>query len=207
MIILGQTVTNLDVSQYFSTKETAVPVIKKHTLPLAKGFCTCVTQCVPDLVVFTDSIGTDPIKNDWNSFFMKTVNTLLATASTIAATITNKTTGVTNPLVDPTHGDLFVGNLYYWFKVDWTKVNADMGPGRYIIQFEETSNFGGQVINELCSETYHLRAYNDVIAQRTIVIESFNQGKLHHGNDYSALTTAAIPTPFPFEQRTRLPGR
>ena len=43
-------------------------------------------------------------------------------------------------------------------------------------------------------------------AHGTVVIASLHSRKLEHVFDYSNLTTATISEPFPFEQRSRLPG-
>lgn len=210
MIWLTQTSTTADTPRYFSTERTETPVIKKTGLNAAGDFCTCVVQCVPDLKVFTDGLGADPLKNDWTSFFIKTVNQYVpstSVGSTVTGTIKNLTTGESNTLVDTTYGDLEVGNFFYWYKIDWFKVWGEMGLGRYQITIVEEGTSGNQKINEFESVFYNLCSYSARAANGTVRIYSKQQGKLHHGNDYSNLITTANTTPFPYEQQTRLPGR
>lgn len=209
MIILNQTSSQADTPQYFSTKRVEVPVIKKTTLPTSKDFCTCLIQCVPALKAFTDGIGTDPIKNDWHSVFIPTVNTSTVTDSTIVGTITNIQSGLVTTLADTTHGTLYEGDNYWWFKVDWYKIFNTLGLGKYQIHVVESAISGGETINELKTPVFNLLPYSDEAANGTVRLYSKQSGKLNHGNDYSnidnivALGTRLIP----FEQQTRLPGR
>src|SRR5690606_35816598 len=133
MIILIQTSSNADAPKFLSTKRTGTVVIRKTQIGGESEFCTCLHQCVPPLKVFTDGIGTDELKNDWTSFFIPTVNTLLSTGSTITAKIINVETGVETTLTDPTYGELKTGNNYYWFKLDWYLVWGNLGFGKYKI--------------------------------------------------------------------------
>jgi hypothetical protein len=206
MIFLAQTTTGTPVYNKFSTKRVGAGVVTVKGLNEASEFCTCISQCIPDLKVFTDEVGTDFYKNDFTSFFIPTINTLLITGSTITGTITNVTTGTSTTLVNSTHGDLYVGNKYWWFKLDWYKIWLELGYGRYQIEVNEVGNYAGQTLNQLKSEIYTLKKYTDKEAQATVRIESFQSGKLQHGNNYSSLTTSSISIPFPFEQQTRLPG-
>ena len=206
MIWLGQTSSNLDTPQYFSSKYEATSA-KRQTLPEERDYCVCLAQCVPDLKVFTDGIGTDELKNDWSSFIMRSANGILYTGAIQTLKIVDADTGAETTLVDPTHGTYYQTNGYVWFKLDWYKVFVAIGLGRYYIHFLEVGTTNGETINEYKSPTYRLMNYSDQVANGTVVIESFNQGKLHHGNNYSNLTTQSITEPFPFHQRTRLPGR
>ena len=122
------------------------------------------------------------------------------------ATITNVDTGASNTLTDPAYGTLYVGNFYWWFKLDWYKVWANMGYGRYQVNVKEVGNLFSQTIQDITYPVYRLCAFSERAANGTVVIDSFNSGKLEHGFDYSNLTTSTIPDPFPFEQRSRLPG-
>ena len=212
MIFLGQTATNLRAAAWFSTKRTDVNTQKLQKLQVAQNFCSCITQCVPNLPVFTDEIGTDFYKNDKTSVWMKTVNylsgSILVFSSTIYGRITNLNTGVTQTLVDGTHGVSNIGTYYWWFEVDWTLVQALMGYGNYEIEMTETSVYGASVLNEFLSPTYQLKPWSEKLANRTIRIESSQRGKLHHGNDYSRTVeiSGGIVTPIDFTQQTRLPG-
>ena len=217
MIWLGQTSSNADSAAYFSTKRAEVAVIKKSAIGDTRDFCTCIQQCIPDLVVFTDGLGDDPLKNDWTSFFMKTVNEAAPVSGfptlgeTVVWKIIDMEDGTETTLVDSTHGELKAGNYYTWFKVDWYKIYLTLGLGRYKICAEGTSivvGGSGEIVNQFESAVYNLIPYSDTAANRTVRIYSKQEGKLHHGNDYSNLTVAADPlVSFPYEQQTRLPGR
>lgn len=209
MIILNQTTTQPDSPQYFATKRTEIPVIKKQGLPQSKDFCTCLIQCVPALKVFTDGIGTDPLKNDFRSLFIPTVNSTAATNSTIVGTITNIQTGVVTTLADTTHGTLYEGDNYWWFKLEWFKIYNTIGLGKYQIHVVETAISGGQTINELKTPVFNLLPYSDEAANGTVRLYSKQNGKLNHGNNYSKIKNiVALGTKLiPFEQQTRLPGR
>ena len=207
MIILGQTSSNLDSPLYLSTKRTGTTVIRKTQISDDPDFCTCIQQCIPDLIVFTDGIGTDSLKNDWTSFFIPSINTLLSTGASIEAKIIDVDTGIETVLSDPTYGEQKTGNNYYWFKLDWYLVWGNLGFGRYRVVITETANVSGETINSLESPVYNLYPYSAKDANKTVRIYSQQKGKLHHGNDYSNLTVAGNSTPQPFEQQTRLPGR
>lgn len=206
MIFLPQTTSGTPVYRLFSTKQVGAGVVTVKSLNESPEFCTCITQCIPNLVAFTDEIGTDFYKNDFTSFFIPTVNTIFVAGSVVTGTITDVDTGISTTLVDATYGDLYVGNHYWWYKLDWYKVYNTLGYGTYQIEVNEVNNFGGGFLNQLCSQKYTLKKYTDKSAQGTVRIETFQQGKLHHGNNYSSLTTGSISIPFPFEQQTRLKG-
>jgi hypothetical protein len=217
MIYLPQTATNLRGAAWFSTKRTEVNTMRLQTLDVPENFCTCITQCVPHLPVFTDEVGTDYWKNDLTSIWMQTVNVIndagvLVIASTIVGTITNLNTGASQTLVDTTHGTLNVGSRYWWFTIDWTKIQALMGYGNYEITVTESSIYGtNPTLNEFASPTYTLKPWSQKLANRTVRIETSQRGKLHHGNDYSnttALGRASGTTYYPinYTNQVRLPG-
>lgn len=208
MIILPQTSTNLDVAEFFSTKRTDIQTYKSNLIPPAMDFCSCVRQCIPDLDVFTDQVGTDFYKNDFSSFFIKTFNQPpFATGSTTSAKIINIDSGVETNLINGTHGTLTEGVFFYWFKLDWYKIWNTLGYGRYRVELKTTSSTSLQVVYELTSPIYHLKPFSEKLANRTVRLEIQQSGNLHHAQDYSNLKTQTIGgQTVIYEQQIRLPG-
>lgn len=187
------------------------PYLKRVAQP--PDFCTCLEQCVPDLLAFTDEVGTDFYKNDFYSAYMRSSEQGGTTAlfMTFTKKIINVDTGVETTLTDVTHGDYYILKWAKWFKVSWYKIYNTLGYGRYRIELKETSTITGDVINEKISPIFHLKKYNDRLAARTVRIESYQNGRIANGNDYSSMLEysgypGTIVDLERFEQQIRLPG-
>lgn len=209
------TVSEIGVGQNAKGDATEIirpekPYLKRVAQP--PDFCTCLEQCVPDLLAFTDGIGSDFYKNDFYSAYMRSGNQggTVSTFLTFTKKIINVDTGVETTLLDSTHGDYYILKWAKWFKVSWYKISTTLGYGRYRIELRETSTTTGDVINEKISPIFHLKKYNDRLAARTVRIESYQNGRIANGNDYSnMLEYSSFPTLVDlgqFEQQIRLPG-
>lgn len=207
----GETGVGIDISDKdLDAIRPEKPYLKRVSQP--PDFCTCLEQCVPDLLAFTDGIGSDFYKNDFYSAYMRSVNQggTFSTFLTFTKKIINVDTGVETTLLDSTHGDYYILKWAKWFKVSWYKISTTLGYGRYRIELRETSTVTGDVINEKISPIFHLKKYNDRLAARTVRIESFQNGRIANGNDYSNMNEySGFPTLVnlgQFEQQIRLPG-
>lgn len=192
---------------FFSTKRERLPGFKKIELGIPQDFCTCLIQCVPDLVVFTDEEGEDFYKNDFTSLFSKTLTQPpFASGSITQAVIEDVNTGVETPLVGGTHGTQVIGVKFWWFKVDWYKIWQALGYGRYRLKFK-TQTIIGTTLVDYCSPIYSLKKYSDKLANGTIRLEFFQLGRLNHSNDFRNLLTATVNGKgVVYEGQVRLPG-
>ena len=205
-IFLNQTTNALRVAAFFSTKRPEVETFKIQKLELDQDFCTCLIQCVPDLVVFTDKVGADFYKNDFFSLFVNTLNIppLLIGSNTVG-TIENMNTGAETTLVNGLHGELIDGVNFWWFKVEWFKIWQTLGFGRYRLKTKTTSVTSLAIIGETCSPVFHVKPYSDKLANGTVRLELDQQGKLNNSFDFSNLITDTGKGTI-YEQQIRLPG-
>lgn len=192
-------------------KPATVVLPESYTIP---DFCTCVMQCVPDLVVFTDEAGGDYYRNDITSVWMKSVEAGNESLSnyTFTKKIINADTGVETTLTDPTHGLYYKLQYAKWFKVSWYKVYLALGYGRYYMELKEIETTNGKTLNKVTTPIFRLQRFYNERANNTIRIEVEHHGKIHSGNDYSDLKDyVGFPVPqFYLENyvnQIRLPGR
>tara|TARA_R110000772_G_scaffold120327_3_gene226509 strand:- start:3775 stop:4752 length:978 start_codon:yes stop_codon:yes gene_type:complete len=205
MIFLPNDATSLRTVAFFSSRAPNIKTEFLANLEIDSDFCTCITQCVPKLPVFTDEIGTDFYKNDKTSLFARTLNSNLVIGSSTVFQIVNVITGVVTPLVNTTHGTLTQGIKFDLFEVDWFKIYSTLGYGKYRLEFKTTVSLYLQILDSYCSTAYHLKPYSDKLANGTVRLEFEQNGKLNHSKDFSNLLSLTL-TPVVFRKQVRLPG-
>ena len=208
MIILPNGATFLRTLAFFSTKKPEIETVQLADLSIDEDFCTCVTQCVPNLRVFAGENSDDFYKNDKTSLLSRSLNIVYPVglvASTTVMTINNVTTGVKTPLLDVTHGELILANKFVYFIVDWFKIKSTLGLGKYQLEYTTTNNFGGQVLDAFCSTTYSLKNYSDKLANGTVRLEITQTGKLNHSHDFTNFLDSSGKK-LEYTDQIRLPG-
>lgn len=178
-IFIPQTTTALATARYFSAKATNVRVFSPLQNFEDSDFCTCLTQCIPDLPAFTDEIGDDFYKNDKFALFLNTI-----TDGSIVVTL-SKQGAADILLTDNTYG-IYTDNdfsNYFRFELDFYKVWLNSGYGSYSFKIE---NFNGalELVQTLSSPNFRVKRYSAKAANRTVRIETHQGGILQHGTAY-----------------------
>lgn len=205
MIFLANEASSLRTVAFFTSRDEEIDTQLLANLEIQSDFCTCITQCVPKLPVFTDEIGSDFYKNDKTSLFARSLNTNLGTGSVTVFKIVNVITGVAATLTNSTHGSLTQGVGFELFEVDWFKIYNTLGYGKYRLEFKTTIAVFFQILDSYCSTPYHLKPYSDKLANGTVRLEFEQNGKLNHSTDFSNLRGLSL-TPVVFRKQVRLPG-
>lgn len=187
---------------HFSTIRTLIPVITDPGAGLEEDFCTCIKQCIPALPMFTDEVGTDDFKNDWYRLFQ---NSITGGSHTVVMYVNGEAINVT----DSTYGLLINGITFYGYQFNaYAIYQLHNYPEVYFVM----NNFDslGNLVKTTTSPTFQIKRYTDRAANGTVVIESFQNGQLRHGNNYSDLRydAGAFNSKLPnWHQRIRLPGK
>lgn len=191
---IGQT------AKHFSTLRTTIPVFEEPTISQTEEFCTCIAQCIPDLKMLTDEIGTDLRRNDFHSVYQNSVPSGSHTVNIIVE-------GVEILVTDDTYGKLFNGSAYYGYKFEALKIWTEHGYGVYKFVIRNYNSFATLVAEEFSPQIV-LKKYTDREANGTVRITSKKSGTLRHGKKYFNLTlSSSLLKPVAFwEQQIRLPG-
>lgn len=197
---VNQSVSNLDVPNYFADKRTAVPVLFLKALGSdLDDFCACFDQCVPCLKVFTDEIGEDYYKNDKHLIY---VNTFTGSTNKIYLTQIGWDGSETDiELTDNTYGTYYDGTAadpkYMAYELDFYEVWSNLGYGKYKIRIESQNAFA-RALQTVPSPCFEVKKYTDSDAHGTIRIETEQSGLISNGQNYGSTT---------WSQQLRLPGR
>lgn len=159
------------------------------TIPVGKpdlDFCFCDLECDFTELVLADISDTDEYKNDRTSVLIDLPDDSLS----FTINLVNAATGVTTPLVDNTYGTYFGLNTISGhpakggYLLEWNKVSTLLGFGTYYIKQEQTL-FTGTI--EGRSYNFRLQPYTEIVANRTVKIESVHNGCIEGGVDYTGM--------------------
>lgn len=198
MILLPQTSTALDAAAHFATKRTEIGVTHFPKIEQAVDFSTCLRQCVPALKVFTDEVGADSYTNDKYLLYAN-----VFTGSIFKAWLTwydNHGNAHDIELTNDDYGEYLDGSAedpaYFAFRLDFFKVWALLGYGKYEFRIEVESAFSRKVVIKK-SPCFNLMKFTEKSANGTIKIETRQSGLIHNGLNYGSTV---------WIQETRLPG-
>jgi hypothetical protein len=180
-IFIPQTTTALATARYFSAKATNVRVFSQLQNFEDSDFCTCLTQCIPDLPAFTDEIGDDFYKNDKFALFLNTI-----TDGSIVVTL-SKQGSADILLTDNTYGTYSNNVLlnFFRFELDFYKTWLNSGYGVYSFKIQNF-NVAGTLVQTLESPKFNLKRFSSKSANKTVRIETQQSGILQHGANYGS---------------------
>lgn len=194
--------TAAQTALHYSTIRTLIPVIGDPGAGLEEDFCTCIKQCIPALPMFTDEVGTSDYKNDWYRMFQNTL-------SGGSHTLTMYVNGVPETVTDSTYGSEINGITFYGYQFNAYDIWDTKGYCEVYFVMNALDSLGN-IIKTTTSPTFQIKRYTDSAANGTVVIESFQNGQLRHGNNYTDLRyslpffNSVLPN---WHQRIRLPGK
>lgn len=153
------------------TLSYAVKLRLPEDTPVDRGFSKC---CYENLVL-ADTTSDDPFKNDFSGSYYKKQ----AASDTVTFKLVDVATTTEYNLNTGTYGtyQAFGGvqpDLSFVI-VDWKLVLTGLGAGAYQIKKELT--IGGLTINKY-SDTYTLKQFSQPVADKTVRIDSYMDGKL-----------------------------
>lgn len=199
-IKLFQPASNPQSTKHYSSLRKDVNVINVQRLEEPEEFCTCIIQCVPCLPMFTDTIGTDFYKNDFFSLFQ---NSITGGSHEVYIVIN----GVQQPQITTNaYGKIFNMSANFGYRFDAFDIHALHGYCEwYGILINKDSL--GNIVRTDKSPCFKLQRFTERAANRTVRIETNQQGKLLHGNNYSNLAPV-VPglKATTWFQQIRLPG-
>lgn len=181
MIKLTPTTTVNKIDFAFTTLRLVDSVNKKiQDSDNCQSFYNCFDCSLP---VFANLPSlTDPLKNDYSSFFLE--HTANVTATSV---LTNKDTGVEYPIINNTYGTLFtsieMGGDKFGLKLEWSKVANLISFGNYdfTIELRNTISNDLQYTESYC---FKLMPYTCENANGTVRITTQKNGYIENGNDY-----------------------
>lgn len=159
-------------------------------------FCPCDFRCDFEELVFADDSG-DGIRNDTTDFLFRKI----AASDTILIELI-KGGVVVVQIVDDTYGTYYDGftnqPLYVGWQADWTAIFNAFSGGRYQVRI--TTTILGET-TEILSRYFRLNTFDELTANRTVKIESFQSGNLQNSDfDFTGLLEGGWPSAI------RLPG-
>ena len=153
------------------TLSFAVKLRLPDDTPVDRGFSKC---CYENLVI-ADTASSDPFKNDFSGAYYKKQ----AASDTVTFKLVDVATATEYNLNTGTYGtyQAFGGvqaDLSFVI-VDWKLVLTGLGSGAY--QIKKELSIGGIAINKY-SDTYTLKQFSQAVADNTVRIDSYMDGKL-----------------------------
>jgi hypothetical protein len=198
MVEIFSAMGTVQTEKHYSTIRTLIPVVPT-LLPHERDFCSCVQQCIPDLKLLTDKIGSDTYKNDWFTMYQ---NKITSGSNKVFIVVDNEEIEIT----DNSYGNEYDGSYFYGYKFLAYEIWQMHGFGKYIF-IARTYDTNGEIVLEETSPQYYVMEFSDNTANGTVVIETKKNGTLRHGKSYYDLSFPLSKTlPFWF-QRVRLPGK
>jgi len=138
----------------------------------AVPYCYCNLSCDVSEKVFYSNDG-DSRKNDKTQY----IATKSISSDTIIFELWKNGKKLGN--ISNTYGTYWasfgVGNLYTGYEIEWKKVNTAHGTGRYNIK--QVSTIIG-ITTTVESRTFELMLYSDILADKTVKIESWQTGNI-----------------------------
>lgn len=175
-------------------------VINTQDLVESEEFCTCITQCIPCLPMFTDKIGTDSRKNDFYSIFQNSVS---GGSHEVYIVVNGQ---VQAEITDGTYGQIFNLTSCFGYRYDAKKIYDNHGFCEWY-GYQINKDSLGNIVATETTPCFKIEYFTEKAANRTVRIETQQKGKLLHGKDYSNLTPVAPGKKLPYwRQQIRLPG-
>ncbi len=153
-------------------------------------FCPCDFRCDFEELVFADA-SNDGIKNDYSDFLFKKISA----SDTIEIQIV-KDNIVLTTISDDSYGAFYDGftsqPLYVGWQADWTKIFQSFSGGQYTIRVT-TNILGNESV--FTSRLFRLNTFDVLSANRTIKIESFQNGQIANNEfDFTDLLEGGWPS-------------
>ena len=158
--------------------------------PITADFVACDFRCEFEELVFADDNGTG-LTNDITDFLIRKIS-----ASDTVLIELLKEGIVVATIADSTYGTFYNGfdnqPLYIGWLADWTLIFNAFSGGRY--QVRVTTTILGQE-NVFTSRIFRLNLYDDRSANRTVKIESFQNGNIESSEfDFTELLPGGWPS-------------
>lgn len=170
--------SNLATPNYYSTKKVIIPTFLPKDISELE-YSTCIRNCVPSLLAFTDGVGQDFYKNDFYRLFLN----LVSGGSVVLKII--DCNGLVTTVTDNTYGELVtVADKYFTYRFEFYKIWDNLGYGTYHFEIENL-NGSGSVVQREISPKFRLIKYSPENANGTIRIETQQRGILKHNKSYT----------------------